>query len=950
MPALAKIANQWRKLHFFVAQNEAQKGEGEMKPNFKKFVALALSSLMLAPTGVYAADATANITTTSATIDYSQKGSITLYKYLNNDGVTADADGIPLATTPENMLQAIKDKTGNDSIMPEKGVKFKLLKVADIDQVTEDTKGGKNVTGTYYTNIDQGFFDIMNSYLGTNALVASDSTKVTDGRTTDAASKSDDHYESDELNEKMMSVIRSTATAAGTASVKGEVAINRYVRQHAESENCKTFDLTNEYGYTKVEGLGLGLYLVAEIDFEHSALSKYDTYWEVVNDGNTTDTNSGGSTEIGGNGADNSSAGVNAGGSDYADIASPSSPFLVSVPMTNITEVNGHEAGTIWQYDITAYPKNGSINIHKDIVTNDYTLAPNSNGLKENDGQDTRNTETLCDFKQTNYDVDADGNESTSLDTPAYLTHQIDANIGDTVRQLVSVDVPRLTDDIDNEQVGANRDTVERKHNEKFVVTDRMTKGLQLIDHSSFRVTLGTGAWNAIGNTALVENTDYTLKFGADGKSYVLTMTAEGLHKMDDIPSASYLYVLYDCEVTKDALIGTDTYASQRVVTKTPVADGVSGNQGETEEQLRNDGNTVSDNFTIDDSKLDTSYDVTYPAGVNDESLTTVKHPEAVNQNTAQLTYSTDRTQEHDYFSNTTKVFTYELDLTKTFTDGTKGHISKTDEDGTHGNSKEFDYSKVKFTIRGEVAEGSKGSADAVANKTTGLINGVEDAQTVTGGDADFEQLLFIRTGDGTYRVWDKYTDGGGYVASTDAYATLDTYNADADTIERAVDDVAINDTITKYVTPNSKTGLLTIRGLDDRVYELTEVATAPGRNLMAEKIYVELKAPATMVANGQGGQNEVKLENGSVQHAYVWSGDPRSNGNYDIGTYAAALSRMNEGRVPLSIQNNEIIKVLKTGGKGAMPYVFGGTALLCGGVAILFVKKKKEEEADAEC
>ena len=330
--------------------------------------------------------------------------------------------------------------------------------------------------------------------------------------------------------------------------------------------------------------------------------------------------------------------------------------------------------------------------------------------------------------------------------------------------------------------------------------------------------------------------------------------------------------------------------------------------------------------------------------------MTTVKHPEAVNQNTAQLTYSTDRTQEHDYFSNTTKVFTYELDLTKTFTDGTKGHISKTDEDGTHGNSKEFDYSKVKFTIRGEVAEGSKGSADAVANKTTGLINGVEDAQTVTGGDADFEQLLFIRTGDGTYRVWDKYTDGGGYVASTDAYATLDTYNADADTIERAVDDVAINDTITKYVTPNSKTGLLTIRGLDDRVYELTEVATAPGRNLMAEKIYVELKAPATMVANGQGGQNEVKLENGSVQHAYVWSGDPRSNGNYDIGTYAAALSRMNEGRVPLSIQNNEIIKVLKTGGKGAMPYVFGGTALLCGGVAILFVKKKKEEEADAEC
>ena len=91
-----------------------RKGKAKMKPNFKKFVALALSSLMLAPTGVYAADATANITTTNAIIDYNQKGSITLYKYLDNDGATADAEGIPLATTPENMLQAIKDKTGND--------------------------------------------------------------------------------------------------------------------------------------------------------------------------------------------------------------------------------------------------------------------------------------------------------------------------------------------------------------------------------------------------------------------------------------------------------------------------------------------------------------------------------------------------------------------------------------------------------------------------------------------------------------------------------------------------------------------------------------------------------------------------------------------------------------------------------------------------------------------
>lgn len=908
----------------------------------KKLTALALSCLMMTPTGVFAEDATAGIKTTSATIDTTQKGSITLYKYMDNDGETANGLGIPLATTPENMLAAVRNYVGNDSLMPEKGVKFKLLKVADIAQITEKTNGGTVATGTYYTNVDEDFFDIMNSYLPTGGkLTASDTTKVTDGRVANDTSEPTDHYESDELNEKLMTVIRSTAKADGTTSVKGEVAVNRYVRQHSTDAKCIEFDPTNEYGYTKVDNLDLGLYLISEIDFEHSSLSKYDTYWEVVNDGNNTDTNSGGNTEDAGNYGDNTSAGVNAGGSDYADIASPSSPFFISVPMTNITSVDGHAAGTVWQYDITAFPKNASINIHKDIVTNDF--RQDGAGRYANDGQDTVATETLCDFTQTNYDVDG-----TSLDGAGRgLTHQIDANIGDTITQLISVDVPRLTDDIDNEQTGANRDTVERKHNATFIVTDRMTKGLQLIDHSSFKVSYGTGAWNDDALTStMTEGTDYTLKFAADGKSYVLTMTEEGLHKLDDINSASYLYVLYDCQVTKDALIGTDTYGNQRVVTKTPVADGNSNNQGTTEAQLKN--GELADDLVIDDTKTDTHYDSTYATGANGTETTVVQHPEATNQNTAQLTYATDRTQEHSYYSNTTKVFTYELDITKTFTDGTKGHVSKTDEDGTHGNNKSFDYSKVKFTVRGEVATGSVDSQLAVDNQTAGLVNtGTQVTQKVTGGDDKYEQLLFIRTGDGTYRVWDKYTDGGTYDADHDTYTALAQYNADGDTINT---DVSAVGTVTKYVIPNSVTGLLTIRGLDDRTYEFTEVATAPGRNLMSEPFYLEIVAPSTTVAGGGSAgaaSRDIKLENGTVQHAYVWTGD-RTNGNNDIATYANAKARLDEGRIPLTVQNNEIIKVLKTGGKGNVLYITIGAMGLATG-AFFFLKKKKEEEAEAE-
>ena len=141
-------------------------------------VAVALSALMALPTAMTGVHADG-----TSTIDTTKKGSITLYKYLDNNGKTVDADGISYSGTKEGMLGAIRNLVGDNEILAEKGVKFKAVKVADIEQVTEDTKLGLNTTGTYYTNIDEGFFKIMNQYLGDDALVASDSTKVTDGRT-----------------------------------------------------------------------------------------------------------------------------------------------------------------------------------------------------------------------------------------------------------------------------------------------------------------------------------------------------------------------------------------------------------------------------------------------------------------------------------------------------------------------------------------------------------------------------------------------------------------------------------------------------------------------------------------------------------------------------------------------------------------------------------------------
>ena len=859
----------------------------------KSTLIVALAGLMATPTGVFAEEPT--YSTTQATIDYTKKGSVTLYKYVDNNGTTINADGISYVGSATDMLAAVRQQLNDTDVFPEKGVKFRAIKVADIEQVTETTANGINTTGTYYTNIDSEFFKIMNEYLGTDALVASESTRVTDGRVDSDASEVDDHYESDEFNEKMQEMNRKAAKADGTDSVTGEAALNRYVRQR--QDQTYSFEATDENGYAKIDNMDLGLYLICEVDYEHSALSKHDTYWEYVDDGKQDMlTGDKGDTEDAGTENSGLQAGGNdAGGSQYADIASPSSPFLISVPMTNMVDIKGedgttHIAGTAWQYDIVAYPKNATINIHKDIVTNDFAGTTNggndADGLNGVDGNDLSKDKTTCNMVQTNY-LPEDGTED-KIDgsQKSGLVHQIDANIGDIVTQLVSVDVPRLTDDIDNEQPAdqANSATATRKHNKTFIVTDRMTKGLNLIDNQSFKVTLTTGAWNDYSAKTLtfVEGDDYKLDIAADKMSYVLTILPQGLAKMDDITSASYLYVKYDVELTKDALIGTDTYGNQRIVTKDAASTEANAANGE-----------LADQLVVNQAKTDTTY-------TNENG---VSHPEAGNQNTAKLTYATDRTMEHDYYSNTTRVYTYEIDLTKLFTDGTAGHISKNDTNDKK-NTASFDYSAVKFTMRGLTQERSE---DYTANHNEA-----------------WEELHFIKLDDGYYRVLDEYSDQKRY----------DDYSA-ADTLEQPSGEK----TITKYLTPNSETGLLSIIGLDARQYEFTEVATAAGRNLMAEKFYAELIAP---VVNGK------TLENGKIEHAYVYTGETRPADAIDLAKVNVNLQRMNEGRVPFIVQNNEVIKILKTGGTGRIIlYVVGGVAIagvICGG---LYIKKKKKDEPE---
>lgn len=675
--------------------------------------------------------------------DTNRTGSISLYKYVSNDNSTIKTDGSSLAQNVDEQAEALQNATGNYKMIPEQGVEFGYLKLADMEQVSTSTK-----TGVYYTNFDADVIDKLVNYAG---LTSSSDTSDLDN----AKSNSEKHYEAEKVQEAITTLNKSTfnATVNGSlTSTTGETYLRSVITNTTSSVSGK-FESTNMYGKTKVDNLPVGLYLIAEINWESKAIINHNTYWEAVDSTNVSPETD-----------------------EYYDIASPSSPFTIQLPMPNANTVTSdgvqYEAGQGWLYDVSAYPKNGVIGVHKDIITNHDSVN------KNNTGMDTEKTETLCDYHDATY---IDPNVATG----AKLTHQIDVNIGDTVAQVITCDVPAL---------------LENKKNKTFKVTDNMTKGLDF--DSLTKVSLGTEPWDG-SNDVLTEDM-YTLEVSDDKKSFSVTLTLAGLDKLDAIQEKSYLYVQFNSYLTKDALIGTDTY------------------------------------------------DTTNDKG---ESIT------ATNQNTAKLTYSTDRTMEHDYYSNTPKVYTYQVNLHKTF------------------RTNDVDYTNVGYHVA---------------------------TYKMNNGNKELSDVAFIQVSEGIYRTYNALYDG----------------NVDV------VKDV--------YADSN---GNVYLQGLDSGDYVFTEVSTMPGQQLLAEPFNVRL------VANKIADESDIKFEDGSLQHVYVWSGDQPDNlSNYDLLNTDASTD-LTKGIANITVQNNEI-KILRTGGNGYSTIYFVTGALMICASLLLYNKRRESKHA----
>lgn len=278
----------------------------------------------------------ANDLENSDIIDYSKTGSLSIYKY---DITAAEAAGD--YTEGERFANGEKDAVVEE-IMADyaiEGVQFTYLRVGNIETYS-NTEGGSSQVNVVY-EIPEKLAEILK-------LNAEDAYNMNEeGVAEKCTNKGVLHYDSTQLNKALAAILEEDNLGAKSAL---EEYLYSYGTQDDASDGAENTDastgykavsmpLTDEKGYTHVEGLELGLYLLVETEVP-----------EQVTDS------------------------VN--------------PWFVSLPFTNMTpedeQATGDEGGNYWLYDMTCYPKNQTGNPTLDkSVRNAYS---NTNAVDDKNG------------------------------------------------------------------------------------------------------------------------------------------------------------------------------------------------------------------------------------------------------------------------------------------------------------------------------------------------------------------------------------------------------------------------------------------------------------------------------------------------------------------------------------------------------------------------------------
>ncbi len=272
----------------------------------KKTAALALALFMTVSAPLVASAAPI----AEATIDTTKKGSIELYKYdLTNaekDGVW-DSSYVSTGVLDQSVIDTLTQKRAGDNDATSdlgngqtstgyaiKGVEFSYVKIADIVQFSESA-----VNNTTYDRVEVLY--AINKTAGADFLKALGlSNGANRYEAADSLDSNSFFYESNVLNDAL-----AAALTANSTTLKN--ALETYMASTSLTKGA--MPETDDKGYSKVQNLDLGLYLMVETKVPEMVTSTVD-------------------------------------------------PFLVSLPMTSVNGGNASDGGTRWIYDVTLFPKN----------------------------------------------------------------------------------------------------------------------------------------------------------------------------------------------------------------------------------------------------------------------------------------------------------------------------------------------------------------------------------------------------------------------------------------------------------------------------------------------------------------------------------------------------------------------------------------------------------------
>lgn len=315
----------------------------------------------------------ANDLENSDIIDYSKTGSLSIYKY---DITAAQAAGD--YTEGERFANGEKDAVVEEAMADYaiKGVQFTYLRVGDIETYSNTESEGTQVNVVY--EIPEKLAEILNL----NAKDAYDMNA--NGVAEKCTNKGVLHYDSTQLSDALAKILADDELAATSAL---EDYLYSYGMQDSTTDgsvnnSAVNMPKTDATGYTHVEGLELGLYLLVE-------------------------------TEV------------------PEQVTSTTNPWFVSLPFTNMTPDEagggeGEEGGNYWLYDMTCYPKNQTGNPTLDkSVRNAYS---NTNAVDDKNGTinrgdayvSSKDSDSLIVFN----DDSNNPNNSADKDEAAYVANR----------------------------------------------------------------------------------------------------------------------------------------------------------------------------------------------------------------------------------------------------------------------------------------------------------------------------------------------------------------------------------------------------------------------------------------------------------------------------------------------------------------------------------------------